>query len=276
MKRSALRPAIVLSLHLAAACAIAVTAGAQSVADAHRTPASITGTWDVVSLRVDRRDQPAWFYRPDDPQWVGREVRLTPAALVVNRDGARCREPRWTRQRTTWSALLRAQMPRSPTADRPVGPHPRDFGLTSRGSQVISVFRVQCAPADSSPDEQWQRTWLVPLGQDRLLLSERDLALLELRRRPPAVVPAPSFRCDTAHGDVLRTVCGDVGLAAWDRSVAIARTEALRARSSAGERAEVDSVAAFWYAERGRCGGSGECLRRTMQGAVDALWQLAR
>lgn len=236
-------------------------------ADTQPDAAALAGTWDVVRVSVDPADQPRWTWRPDDPRLLGRVLRVEGAVLAFDTD-ARCSVQRWTQRATTLGVLLRAAYPRPPAQGRAAAPSTAEMGLREGDGRAVTELRPSCRPEpDGRVAAPWDEAWLVRLDDDRLLLRH-DQALLHLARRSAQALPRPSFDCTKAATPAERTICADVDLAAWDRSLALAWKTARQRRP---DDATLGTAQSAWLQERGRCGTDRDCLRTRMQERVDEL-----
>lgn len=220
------------------------------------------GTWDVVRVAVDPGDQPHWRYRPDDPRLLGRELRVGAADATLNDGTDPCVNARWRAERRTWEALLTAGFARPAAANRAVAPTPDEMGLAVRPGAETTVWTPACGG-------DWNEAWLAQVAADTVAMRLDASALLVLARRPAGARPAPSFACAGARDEALVAICGDVALAAWDRSVNAA-LRAARTRAPA-EAAQLDAEQRAWDATRSRCRGDAACLGDAMQRRVEEL-----
>lgn len=244
---------------------------AAGMAQADRSGAPLQGTWDVVRVAVDPADQPRWTWRPDDPRLLGRELVIAADSLQFDGDSARCDAPRWTPQPTTWSALLRDSFPRPPAPGRAAAPRPADLGLAVNAGDTLNLQVPACQPdAGGRTTAPWDATWLVQTGPDRLLLRHGQ-ALLHLARRAASTTPRASFSCAAAASASEKTLCGNVALAAWDRSVAQAWRDARARRNDDSARLQAEQRA--WLQQRNACGADAGCLHDRMQERVETLVQ---
>ncbi len=264
-RRAVRRRALAAALCVVAACGGAATrdAAASSAAGAAAPDTALpAGTWDVVRVAVDPGDQPRWRYRPDDPRLLGRELRVGAGKATFNDGTAPCATARWRAERRTWGALLAAGFARPAAAERAPAPRPGELGLAVRPGTETVVWRPACGG-------DWGEAWLARLAADTLALRLDASALLVLARRPAGARPAPSFACAGVRDEALAAICGDVALAAYDRSVAAA-LRAARERAPA-EAAQLEAEQRAWEATRRRCGRDAACLLGAMQGRVEEL-----
>ena len=246
-------------------------AGSIGAAEAD-TNGSLTGTWDIVKVAVDRRDQPHWLYRPDDPRFLGRELVISAEQIRLNDGSAICARPHWSKRMTTWGRLLEESFARPPSARTPSKPSPGDFGLKVPAATAVAAYSPACTLTNgqrSAPP--WDRTWFVQQDANSLMMRLGSSALLLLSRRPVGAKPRASFSCANAVTPTERALCASVGLAALDRSVAAAWRDALTRQPGQTERLRNEQ--AEWLKARDACGADGACLGDQMQRRIDALVQ---
>ena len=230
----------------------------------------LEGTWDVVHVLVDRRDQLQWGYRPDDPQLVGRELTVTPALMTF--DGDDCLRPAWSRKNSPWKTLLRKTFSRPPRSDRAIVPSPDDFELEGPASRSLVTYLPRCRPARAH--SRWGRDWFVIDGPNKIFLSDGGTGILRLERRPPGAKPRPSFDCSKATTLTERTICASFPLAAWDRSVA-AGWQLKWPDADAEKKKLLKAEQAEYLKERDACGADVECLDSVMRnrtGVLSSFW----
>lgn len=251
--------ALVLSLALVAGAARATPS----------PPAAIAGVWDVAHVRVDQQDAPHWNYRPDDPRLVGRKLVISAGGVELRAAKLACAPSSLRPRATTWGVLFARGFPRPEGGPRAPGPKPQDFlvDVPARG-RVVAYSLCPSDPVNRGVRFP-QDTWVAPRGPDELALHLDSQVLLLLRRRPAGATPAPTFACAEAGSPTEKAICADVDLAAWDRSVAQAFTEAL-ARGRFEEK-DLRAEQAAWLSERDGCGADAACIATAMHRRVNEL-----
>jgi hypothetical protein len=58
------------------------------------TTTTFIGNWDAIRVGVDQSDQPHWFYHPDDPRLLGRDLVIASDRVRLNEGTAECKQPR--------------------------------------------------------------------------------------------------------------------------------------------------------------------------------------
>ena len=229
---------------------------------------SISGTWDVIKVAVNRRDQAHWLYVSDDPRLLGRELVIGPTMLTFNDGSDPCRKPAWEKRKARMGALIASSFP----LDGSAVASPHDFSLDIQSAERVVANTVHCAATDDGRDPQpWSQAWFVASASapDRLLMRMGTSAILVLQRRSPQASPRASYACRSAQGDAEKTICRSVALAGLDRSVAAALARRLRTDDSSA----VNAQQAAWLKKRDACGANERCLADAMRARIDELMQ---
>jgi hypothetical protein len=242
------------------ALAVAAIASSRSIVDTP-VPSSLTGTWDVERVLVDGQDQMHWGYRPNDPQFVGRELMISTSEVRFNGSMLGCKQSTWVPHATTWGYLIGKGFPRSPDGGRKATPVPADFELRVSKTAKATAYLL-CPRPEDRESSFVSGTWLAIQDADSAALRIGSAALLILTRRPPTARPRASFPCEKAGTPTEKAICASFPLAAWDRSVAAAWRERIAADSGAVEQLRGEQKE--WLSERDRCGADAQCLRDKM------------
>jgi uncharacterized protein YecT (DUF1311 family) len=248
-------------LPLCACCVAGGVAGAVS-------PSDLQGTWEVVQVAVDQRDQPHWARFPDDPRLLGRSLEIGAAGIALDDDSRACTQPALSDLAPgTLQDFIGQRFPRPARFETPAAPTLHDFGLELPDAAIAPV-QVRCTP-DASP---WNGAWLVRLPTGRLLTNfDNSGYVLVLQRREPGRRIRASFACGKARSAVEQAICASPTLAGYDRSIAAAYRRAL---GLAGDDAgAVKQAQLEWLHSRDACGANAECLDQTMRERVDQLMQ---
>jgi uncharacterized protein YecT (DUF1311 family) len=221
----------------------------------------LIGTWDVQRVLVDGQDQMHWEYRPDTPEYLGRQLVVAQQEVRFNGSVLGCKQDRWVPHRVTWADLIQKAFKRSPDGGR--SPHPTlvDFDLKISPKVTTTVYVLCPRPHDREANFA-ERTWVAASGPDQIALRLDTSGLFLLTRRSPSARPTPSFPCAKASTPVEKTICGDFALAAWDRSVAIAWRGATEGTPEKAESLREEQK--VWLQKRDQCGNNAECLTREM------------
>ncbi|KZC43223.1 MULTISPECIES: lysozyme inhibitor LprI family protein [Rhodanobacter] len=232
------------------------------------SPSQLQGTWEVVQVAVDRRDQPHWAWFPDDPRLLGRRLEIGAASIALDDDSRACMQPALSDLAPgRLQDFIGQRFPRPARFDTPTAPTLHDFGLDLPDA-VVTPVQIRCT-LGASP---WNGAWLVPLPPGRLLTNyDNGGYVLVLQRREPGEAIRASFACNKAHSAVERAICASPTLAGYDRSVVAAYRRAL---GLAGDDAgAVKQVQIEWLRSRDACGANAECLSQAMRERVEQLMQ---
>jgi uncharacterized protein YecT (DUF1311 family) len=246
---------------LGAWCVAGCAAGAVS-------PSDLQGTWEVVQVAVDQRDQPHWAWFPDDPRLLGRSLEIGAAGIALDDDSRTCTQPALSDLAPdTLQDFIGQHFPRPARFETPAAPTLHDFGLELPDAAIAPV-QVRCTP-DASP---WNGAWLVRLSSGRLLTNyDNSGYVLVLQRCEPAAAIRASFACGKARSAVEQAICASPTLAGYDRSVAAAYRRAL---DLAGDDAgAVKQAQLEWLRSRDACGANAGCLGQAMRERVNRLMQ---
>jgi len=228
----------------------------------------LQGSWEVIQVAVDHRDQPHWAYFPDDPRLLGRTLNIGATGIALD-DGARaCGQPLLSRLAAgRLQAFIGQRFPRPAQFATPTAPTLHDFGLDLADTRIVPI-QIACTPA-ASP---WNGAWLVPLPAGRLLTNADNSGyVLVLRRRESGDAIRASFACTRARTAAELAICASPQLAGYDRSVAAAYR---RAAGLAGDAAAaLRQQQGDWLKHRNACGADAGCLIRSMRARVDQLMQ---
>ncbi|MFC5438027.1 lysozyme inhibitor LprI family protein [Rhodanobacter umsongensis] len=241
--------------------------GARS-AQATTPLAALTGTWEVVHVAVDHRDQPHWLYFPEDPRLLGRSVSISASAISIDNNTRDCQNPSVTAlPKAGLQEFISQRFARPPQEGTPTHPTLSDFELAMADAAVLPE-QIGCSNGAS----EWNASWIVPVAPDHLLTNyDNSGFVLVLERRNAASPIKPSFACAKAQSAAEQAICTSAALAGYDRSVAAAYRRAL---SLAGEEsADVRREQTHWLTTRNACGGDAGCLAKSMRERTDQLMQ---
>ena len=247
---------------------ILLSIGCVAGCTAATSPSQLQGSWEVVQVAVDQRDQPHWLYFPADPRLLGRELHIAEAVISLNDDSRDCSKPALsTLPKTELQKYIGRKFPRAPQYRTPIHPTLADFGLTLPDSSV-QPLQISCDPDTSACNG----AWLIPIAPDRLLTNyDNNGYVLVLRRRQGTDPIKPSFACGNAQSTAEPAICTSAALAGYDRSVTAAYRRALSV--SGDDAASVRQEQLDWLKTRNACGADAACLEKNMRDRVDQLMQ---
>jgi uncharacterized protein YecT (DUF1311 family) len=94
------------------------------------SPSDLQGTWEVVQVAVDQRDQPHWAWFPDDPRLLGRSLEIGAAGIALDDDSRACTQPALSDLAPgTLQDFIGQHFPRPARFETPAAPTLHDFGL---------------------------------------------------------------------------------------------------------------------------------------------------
>jgi hypothetical protein len=231
-------------------------------------PGNLAGTWEVVQVAVDHRDQPHWLYFPGDPRLLGRIVSISASKIRIDNDSRDCESPSITAlPKTGLQQFVGQRFPRGPQPGTPVRPRLADFEL-AMADAAVRPDQIAC----NNGAAEWNGAWFISVASGRLLTNyDNSGVVLVLERRSAASPIKPSFTCAKARSAAEQAICTSATLAGYDRSVAAAYR---RAVSLAGDEAGgIHLEQTHWLTNRNACGNDAECLARSMRERTDQLMQ---
>jgi uncharacterized protein YecT (DUF1311 family) len=242
-----------------ALCAADSGAGPAAATTASVPPPTLQGIWDVERVAMDLQDQIHWGYRPNDPFLLYRALTIDKAGTIAfNGSNFGCKQTRWQARSTTWGQLLARGFRRPAVGGRKPIPTAKDFDLDVK--ETAAVVAYQLCPAREPKASFPASAWITVPETDRVALRIDGAALLLLKRRPPEAKPEASFPCAKATTASEKAICADFGLAAWDRSVALAFKNARQRRPAD----DLLTDQRDWLHRRDACGADGDCIETEM------------
>jgi hypothetical protein len=237
-------------------------------------PSQLLGQWEVTRVLLDLADQPHWgMIRPGDPSLLYRSMTITPDKLWFVATRKSCDQSTWVPLITTWQGLFDiTDISRAPSNSAPTRVKPQDYDLKVPSKQRVRAYPV-CMPTPLRSQKAWRGLdWMVLQG-DELVVRYGGQVIVVLRKRAPDEKPTASFPCDKAASAAEKTICSDVEVAAWDRSVAEALHQVFERRDERGERENIINAHIAWKAQRDKCGADLPCIRDACEDRVIELIQ---
>lgn len=232
---------------------------------------ALFGQWEVTRVLPDLADQPHWSMRPNDASLLYRSMTISEDKIWFVGDDESCAQPRWQSLQTTWQGLFqKTGINRAPSNSASTRATPADYGLEVAGNARVQAFLV-CPPVRESK-RLIDAGWMALQAPDSLVVRYSQQLLVTLRRRAKDEPPRASFACEKASSPAEKTICSDVELAAWDRSVAEALRQVLDYKE-ADDKARILREHMAWKAERDKCGTERECLEQAMDSRTGHLIQ---
>lgn len=259
---------------LVLAATIVANGSAQSHSSVSGPPPALAGRWEVERVATDAQDTLHQYYKPGDPQLIGRSFHIRPDRVFFDfgRDFD-CKVTRWRSRKTNWGILLSRGFWRPPMGGRPARPNVHDFDLNVKAREGAIAYPL-CPTGRSGPWGAFPRSyWAVPLPDGKLVVRADPQYLLVLKRVPVDTKPeAKTFSCGKPANVTERTICGELDLAAWDRSLALALDQYLQERPE--KEAQAQKEQADYLRERNACGSDAACIQRVQSSRVFELFQL--
>ena len=232
--------------------------------------------WQVNQVLFDRSEKSSIQGIHESinvPKYLGRLITIKPDTFSINtHDNPLCNEAAFTQNKSSAGELIAQSISIGVGSGRTL-PQDIEFPITSE--TVIDVFYLTCQGVLQSKDrgmevlaDKSNATWLVPLPNDQIALSWHEQSVLILNRVSEDAIPSASFDCSNAGTTVEKTLCSNIGLAAYDKSLARAYHEARayyqsKANATDGLN-ELKDTQREWIIERNKCGSDQDCLQKTM------------
>jgi uncharacterized protein YecT (DUF1311 family) len=244
-------------------------------------PADMKGTWQVSDVLFDQADNETVRKGPgikySIPVYLGRIINITSRKITINSPGeTACEDPKLLPQKST-AAKIVAKSIHTRVFDNAY-PTPQDMGLPLADDTPVEVLYLTCgdklSPSSLSHiiEDLGDARWFIKLGNDRLAMNWRSESILILRRLQDNAKPVASFDCAKAGTIAEKTICSDVGLAAYDKSLAQAYNLVLayyRSRSDTKSTiAELRTFQRKWIAKRDQCGNDIVCMEKAIDDRI--------
>jgi uncharacterized protein YecT (DUF1311 family) len=246
-------------------------------------PANMKGTWQVSDVLYDQGDNEtdrALDYKYLIPRYLGRIINMTSKKITINTpDESVCEDPKLLPRKST-AAKIVAKSIQTRVYENSY-PTPHDMRLPLADDTPVKVLYLTCGD-ELSPSSRSHIVkdlsdvrWFINLGNDRLAMNWRSQSILILSRLQDNAKPVASFDCAKAGTIAEKTICSDVGLAAYDKSLAQAYNLVMAYyRSRSDTKSTIAELRAFqkkWIAKRDRCGNDIACLEKTIDDRIARL-----
>ena len=224
----------------------------------HAAPA---GSFQVSRVLTDPKvDQAHARFLPDDPRLVGRLVEWGPTRAAIDDGTAPCTTLSKHDRRTTAGAAISGALRTTPAT--------LGLGVGAKTPVVVTSYACSGAPGVRIPGKEWTGAVSLALGDGRNALVWRNEVVLVLSPVSASAKHQAGFPCAQAQSVSEKTICGNRGLANWDRSVAAAYAIA---QSRGDDAAKLQAEQRAWIATRAACAANVDCLRSAMIERSDAL-----
>jgi uncharacterized protein YecT (DUF1311 family) len=247
-------------------------------------PAEMKGTWQVSDVLFDQGDNEVdrgLDYKYFIPIYLGRIITMTSQKITINSpDESVCEDPKFLTRKST-AANIVAKSIQTRVYENSY-PSPHDMRLPLAEDTPVDVLYLTCGdkfrssePSIEVFDDLSNVRWFINLGNDRLAMNWRRQSILILSRLRDNAKPVASFDCAKAGTIPEKTICSDVGLAAYDKSLAQAYNLVMAYyRSKSDTKSTIAELRAFqkkWIAKRDRCGNDIACLEKAIDHRISML-----
>lgn len=242
-----------------------------------KLPASLLGIWQVSEVHIDTGATRTPMYNNNDVRLTSRLFTLEPDKLTTDTPEEKiCTNPKVSTTDTTATDLIGHSM--AGRGFPPEIPTPKDYDLSLADDTPIEALSINCKEGffagGLGREGGLSGAWLVALADDKLAVRWYDETILILKKLPLDAKPLASFDCGKAASSVEKTICGSIGLAAFDKSIGEAYSSAF---SQYKEQAEFNFVSELrsqqkkWLETRNHCGSDVDCLQKAMEERLQAL-----
>jgi uncharacterized protein YecT (DUF1311 family) len=252
-------------------------------------PANMKGAWQVSDVLFDQGDNEVVHKGLDKkyfiPRYLGRIINITSKKITINSPiESVCEDPKLLPRKST-AAKIVAKSIHTRIYENSY-PTPHDMRLPLADDTPVEVLYLTCGDKFRSSQRGFKvlhdlsnARWFINLGNDRLAMNWRSQSILILSRLRNNAKPVASFDCAKAGTIAEKTICSDVGLAAYDKSLAQAYNLVMAYyRSRPDTKSTIAELRAFqkkWIAKRDRCGNDIACLGKTIDDRiVDLVYDL--
>lgn len=247
-------------------------------------PTSMLGTWQVTEVLTDKGN-PAVGQGLDDkylvPKYLGRILTLAPKRLSINtpRD-IPCEDPKLSSRNSTASEIIAKSI--STRFSSPSLPTAQDMRLPLANDAPVKVLYLSCNDGLRAKDmgmsalaDMTNVLWFIGLDNNRLAMNWHDQTVLILSRVSENTKPVASFNCAKAETAVEKTICGSIGLAAYDKSLTqVYQLVLAYYQSKPNTKTNIADFKKFqkeWVTQRDRCGTDAQCLEKVMSLRIDDI-----
>jgi uncharacterized protein YecT (DUF1311 family) len=248
-------------------------------------PANMKGTWQVSDVLFDLGDNETYHKGLDKkyiiPKYLGRIINMTSKKITINNPNESvCEDPKFLPRKSTAAKIVAKSI--HTRVFENAYPTPHDMRLPLADDAPVEVLYLTCGDKFRSNQRGFKVLhdlsnvrWFINLGNDRLAMNWREQSILILNRLRDNAKPNASFDCAKAGTIAEKTICSDVGLAAYDKSLAKAYklvTAYYRSRPDTKSTiAELLVSQKKWIAKRDRCGNDITCLEKAMDDRISQL-----
>ena len=244
-------------------------------------PANMKGTWQVSDVLFDLGNNETYHKGPGKkyliPIYFGRIINMTSKKITINNPNESvCEDPKLLPRKSTAAKIVAKSI--HTRVYENAYPTPHDMRLPLADDAPVEVLYLTCgdklSPSSLSHvvDDLSNVRWFINLGNDRLAMNWRKQSILILNRLRDNAKPLASFDCAKAGTITEKTICSDIGLAAYDKSLAQAYKLVMtyyRSRSDTKSTiAELRASQKKWITKRDQCGNDIVCLEKAIDDRI--------
>ena len=273
--------ALLLFLVATSVCALA-TGGEELWSKCEGFSEEMMGTWQVSKVRIDKGATRRTLYEWDDPRLLGRILAISHEAIQSDLpEDRQCLQPRALFRQMDLSPLIQVTLPGM--YERTAAEALADYELPLNLKQPANIAWINCRTGSFGPKLlkssaeklalPGERTWLINLDKNKLILLWYDQTVLEFDRVGSGQKPKPSFACTMARSITEQALCQSISLASFDASIAQAYKLVLKnhCEGVSGCRSQQRKQQADWVKNRNLCGGNAQCLTDAMRSRLEQL-----
>lgn len=240
-------------------------------------PPFMNGMWQVTKVYVDTGESRRNIARDDkfnDYIYQGRTLSVSPRNMAINTPvDDPCSMPGFYTKPTTVKALIDNSI--STRLPGGTAPPVEDMKLPVLAGDKIDVHYLMCEGKHASKnrgsvveENLSNAVWFIVMSEHALLMSWQEETILLLEPVTGSTKPIASYNCAKAGTVVEKTICGSVGLAAYDKSVSETYKKIrayYRSKSNTGKYLkELKKNQMEWLKKRNSCGNDEKCLEKSM------------
>lgn len=247
-------------------------------------PQYMNGMWQVTKVYVDTGKSRRNIARDDkfnDYIYQGRTITVSPHKMAINTPvDDPCSTPGFYTKPTTVKALIDNSIStRLPTGS---APPVEDMKLPVLASDKIDVHYLMCEGKPASKnrgsvveEDMSNAVWFVVMSEQSLLMSWQEETILLLEPVTDDIKPIASYNCAKAGTVVEKTICGSVGLAAYDKSVSETYKKIrayYRSKPNTDKYIkELKKNQREWLKKRNSCSSDEKCLEKSMAKRISSM-----
>jgi len=240
-------------------------------------PKLMLGAWQVTSVLTDQGKKTQVQGLGDKyiiPKYLGRIVSLESDRLSINTPyDETCEMPEFFSHKSSAEKIIAKSI--SSRFPEPSHPTPQDMGLALKNNTLVNVLYLVCEKKLRAKDEGMSAladltnvVWFIQLDKNKLAMSWHEETILILKRLSKNAKPEASFNCEKAGTLVEKTICGSVGVAAYDKSLSQSYKLVMAYyKSNPNTKSIISDLKKSqreWLKQRDACGADSTCLEKVM------------